>query len=136
MVHTPDVVTLELVRPPLWPDKSDAQVRAEILRRVTVRENAAEKLRRADGRRVLGMKRVRAQHWSAMPTLREDMFGPVPKAAGSRWARREAEQRDRAFVRAYREARARWKAGERDVEFPYGTFLLREMFDVRCAGPP
>jgi REP element-mobilizing transposase RayT len=133
---TPETVTLELVRPPVWPDKSDAEVRAEVLRRVAARERAADKKRSEDRRRALGMKRVRAQHWAAIPSKREDLFGPVPRAAGDRWARRAAEQRDREFERAYREARARWRSGERDVEFPFGTFLMREMFDVRCAGPP
>jgi hypothetical protein len=133
---TPERVTLELVRPPVWPGKSDAVVRAEVLRRVAAREKKAEQRRSSQYRKPLGMKRVRAQDWNAIPKQREDMFGPVPKAAGDRWARTEAEQRDREFVRAYRVARARWRAGERDVEFPYGTFLMRELFDVRCAGPP
>ena len=134
--RTPDSVEFKLVRPPVWLDRSDEEVRAEVLRRVAVREAAAEAKRAAKGRRVLGMKRVRQQHWNDIPNSRDDMFGPVPKAAGSRWAVREAKQRCRAFVREHREALVRWLDGELDVVFPYGTYLMRVRYRVRCAGPP
>jgi len=40
------------------------------------------------------------------------------------------------FRRAYREAWRRYRAGERDVVFPYGCYLMRVRHDVRVAAPP
>lgn len=135
-LRTPESVELELVRPPVWQGKSDIEVRAEIMRRVGEHERKAEAKRAEAGRRVLGMKRVRAQHWNDLPRKRDDMFGPVPVAAGSKWAKREARKRNWRFVEAYREARQAWLGGDSDVVFPYGTYLFRERYGVRCAAPP
>ena len=46
------------------------------------------------------------------------------------WER--AWERDRAFVKAQREARRRYVRGEREVEFPAGTYWMRVQFWVRC----
>ena len=89
------------------------------------------------GRRVLGMRRVRAQHWNAMPETTESMFGPVPKASGdNKWARIEVLQRCGRFRSAYEAARDAFRAGERNVEFPCGTWMMRKRFNVRCASSP
>lgn len=43
----------------------------------------------------------------------------------------------RNFRAAYREALLRFRAGERDVVFPFGTWMMRVIYGVRCAtGPP
>jgi hypothetical protein len=44
--------------------------------------------------------------------------------------------RNREFVAQYREARKEWLAGVGDVVFPFGTYLMRVLHGVRCAGPP
>ena len=116
------------MRPPILPKLSDAELRAEVLRRAHERERKAEAVRRQEGRKVLGMKGVREQHWAAIPQSRDDMFRPVPRAAGNKWAVEEAARRCEEFVADYREARGRWIAGEREVVFPRGTFLMRELF--------
>jgi hypothetical protein len=46
-------------------------------------------------------------------------------AAGNKWRRIEALQRLKSFIKAYRRAYARWKAGARRVLFPPGTYSLR-----------
>ena len=44
---------------------------------------------------------------------------------------------NKAFVRSYRQAHERRRAGSVDVEFPYGTYQLRTLKLVRCQqGPP
>ena len=53
-------------------------------------------------------------------------MGPIPKVSGkSKWARLEQWQLDAAFVSAYQEARKRYIAGQRDVEFPHGTWQMQ-----------
>lgn len=128
----PDTIEFVLVRPDGFPAMSDEELRAEVERRVTEREEGAEARRAEAGKRVMGMKRVKAQFWGAMPG-KEDLFGREPTvSASSRWARVEALARRRGFLDAYREARRRWLAGDADVVFPYGTWLLRRRFGVRC----
>ena len=63
--------------------------------------------------------------------------GFVPHiAAKSKWARIASIERMQAFREAYREARAAFLAGDRDVEWPYGTYKMRRIFGCPCAGPP
>jgi hypothetical protein len=50
-------------------------------------------------------------------------------AAANKWSRIEALLRLKSFVRDYREAWTRWKAGLRATLFPPGTYAL-----VRHAG--
>ena len=134
--RTPTSVKFKLVRPPVMEGATDAEVREEVRRRVGIAEAKAEAERVATGRRVLGMKRVSQQHWNDLPQKRDDLFGPVPKAAGNRWAVAEALRRSRTFLEQYREALSAWCAGERDVEFPYGTYLMRVRYAVRCGVAP
>ncbi len=134
---TPDEVSITLTRPPGFDEMSDEDLRDEVRRQVVVREAEAEDLRAEEGRRVLGMKRVRAQHWNDYPKKTENMFGPVPKASGkSRWAVLEALGRCAQFVAAYRRARGAFVAGDRDVEFPCGTWQMKKRFHVNCAASP
>ncbi len=136
-VVTPDRVELTLSRPPGFESMTAEALRDEVRRRVVVLEDQAERARRAEGRRVLGMRRVKAQHWSSYPERTESMFGPVPRASGSnKWARMERLQADGEFQASYRRARAAFVGGERDVEFPAGTWQMRRRFNVCCACPP
>ena len=42
----------------------------------------------------------------------------------------------REFRIAYARMRSRWMAGDRNVVFPAGTYLLRVIHGVPCAMPP
>ena len=134
----PEVVSFKLTRPPAHVGElSDAALRKKIRDEALKREDDAEQKRIEKGRKAMGMRRVLEQDWAAMPRKKEDLFGPEPKAAASsQWARVEALQRSRAFVAEYRECLARWIAGERDVVFPAGTYLMRRRFDVNCTTAP
>ena len=131
---TLEQVELRITRPKIHLDLSDAALREEVRRQVVGLEAKADKVRQESGRRVLGMRRVEKQHWNALPSQREDMFGPEPAAAGTnKWARIEQLQQRRAFIEAYRAALARYMDGDRDVVFPLGTWLMRRRFNVKCA---
>ena len=97
----------------------------------------AEGEREAKGWKVLGMRPVTEQHWADFPDKTEPRFGTVPKASGSnKWARMEVLQRCARFQEAYAEARDAYVAGDREVEFPCGTWLMRRRFNVRCTASP
>jgi len=53
-------------------------------------------------------------------------------AARSQWTRIETIRRNRDFLAAYREARARWLSGA-EVPFPVGTYWLRRFAHVPLA---
>jgi REP element-mobilizing transposase RayT len=90
----------------------------------------------SSGRSFLGIRRVLSQDPLASPRTLEPRRNLSPRvAARDPWKRIEALARLRAFQRAYRDARARFIAGVRDVLFPAGTYLLRVMHGVRCEAP-
>jgi REP element-mobilizing transposase RayT len=129
----PEKVTLTLTRPDIEPHLSDKALRQEIRDRLDKAELTFMKERKAQGRRVLGWRKVVAQHFLTEPSSGEDMFGRVPTfSADNKWARIEAAQRHKEFIRLYRKAREVFRKGVRDAVFPEGTWLLRQRYNVPC----
>ena len=82
----------------------------------------------------LGRARVLAQKPFARPAPGEPRRKLSPRvAARDKWKRIEALARLVGFLRAYRDAFASMRAGDRDAIFPAGTYLLRIEHGVRCA---
>jgi hypothetical protein len=124
----PAWVRLELVIPPELGDAED--VRRMLRERVAAAEALHNDRRRQEGRRVLGRRGVLQQSWQSAPDSDAPRRGLRPRvAARSVWTRIEALRRDRQFLRAYREARARWLAGD-PIPFPIGTYWLRRFANV------
>ncbi|HVK87294.1 MAG TPA: hypothetical protein VM513_24425 [Kofleriaceae bacterium] len=91
--------------------------------------------RRTRGRSVLGRRRVLQQSWRAAPTSHEPRRTLRPRvAARSKWARIEALQRNREFVREYRAAWTRWRGGLPAI-FPQGTYALARLAYVKVREP-
>lgn len=129
----PASVTLRLVIPPALGDP--AEVRRELRERVAEVERQVAAERARTGAPVLGRRAVLRQSWRSQPTSREPRRGLRPRvAARSKWSRIEALLRNRAFVKAYRDAWAGWRAGL-PVEFPIGTYWLRRFANVPIAAP-
>jgi len=89
------------------------------------------------GRGFLGHKRVtrvphtdRASSWEKFGKRR-----PTFVAAGDLEVAREKAAEKRTFECEHREALLRWRAGERDVLFPRGTWMMRRYHGVRCRAP-
>ena len=101
------------------------------------REAELSARRRATGQRVLGRRMILRQSHLDRPSAPEPRRRINPRVAcRNKWARIEALQRLRSFIDAYRDAWRRWRAGDPDVLFPYGTYALRVQSGVRCCGPP
>ncbi len=76
-----------------------------------------------------------AQNPFARPAPCEPRFGLKPRiAARDKWKRIEGLFRLGIFERQYRQSRLGWRPGIRDIVFPAGTYLMRIMHGVQCAG--
>lgn len=98
-----------------------------------VRDQVAAIERRNAGRSVIGRAALMRQSPFASPSTLEPRRGMSPRvAAVDTFKRLEAIQRNRDFVKAYRHARAAFKAGRATV-FPTGTYWLRRFAGVTVA---
>jgi len=124
----PATATLPLVLPSVLGDS--AALLAELRERVAAAEAAVAAERMQTGARVLGRRAILRQSWRDSPRSREPRRNLRPRvAARNVWARVEALCRNREFLTAYREARARWIAGDA-IPFPAGTYWLRRFASV------
>ncbi len=120
----------------LW---GEEETRRKIAEEVELQLTEAREKLRASGREVLGPARARR----ASPYRRAKSWEPFGKrdphfATGrGRVAERiEAARELVAFRREYRETWQRYKAGERDLVWPYGTYLMRVRHGARVAEAP
>ena len=89
---------------------------------------------RQEGRRFLGLKMLRRQHHTDSPQRSAPKGGISPRVASrDKWRRIELLKRARDFAHSYQDALVRFCAGEREVEFPAGTYQMRLHYGVRCA---
>ncbi len=131
--YLPDTVELELTAPPGF--ASAAEFRAQLSSALRELEEKHHRELAASGRRFLGEARVLAQSPFSRPTTGEPRFALKPRiAARDKWRRIEGLFRLKSFASEYRKAWARWRAGARNAIFPAGTYLLRVLHGVQCAG--
>jgi REP-associated tyrosine transposase len=125
----PESIDLELAVPTGF--DSAADFRDALEGGLAEREAAAAQERPA----FLGVERVLAQRPSATPAQEEPGGQLRPRvAARDKWRRIELLGRLKAFLESYQEALERWRAGERGTVFPAGTYWMRVVHDVACAG--
>jgi len=128
----PDRVTLQLTVPPGF--DSAEQFRVALEPALEFREAGARSRYKGRGG-FLGVDRVLAQKPFARPRPGEARRHLNPRIAGrDKWKRIEALGRLAEFLRAYRAAWNAKRAGARGTPFPHGTYLLRVLHDVPCAG--
>jgi hypothetical protein len=128
----PEVIAFSLAVPPGF--ESAEQFREEVVRALGAREDEARSRRRGRGG-FLGVARVLAQKPTARPASAEPRRTLRPRiAARDKWKRIEALGRLVDFLYSYRRAWLAHCAGEDDVMFPCGTYQLRVVHGVPCAG--
>ncbi|MBX3466693.1 MAG: hypothetical protein KF878_07335 [Planctomycetes bacterium] len=130
----PERVRLRLVRPPGLDDLDDDAVRALVSERVSAKVAEIHARREAEGLGpFLGREAVLLQDPEGVPGPSKPGFGLNPRVAcRDRWRRAELLEDLVEFWRAHQEAAARFRAGERGVHFPAGTYGYRVLFGVRC----
>ncbi len=131
--YLPDALELELPTPRGF--RSAEEFQASLSAELRGLEERHHRDFAAQRRRFLGVRRVLAQSPFARPRPGEPRFKLNPRIASrDKWKRIEALQRLNEFARQYREALLAWRSGVREVVFPAGTYLLRIMHCVQCAG--
>lgn len=133
----PKSVELVFHKPPQFDHLTMEEYRELVANRLRAVEDELIAKRRAEGRKVLGRKQVLRQSHEDSPRSLEPRRVRRPRlAAKSVWRRLEAIRRLKSFVKAYAEALAEWRRGNRNVEFPYGTYAMRVFHGARCATAP
>jgi REP element-mobilizing transposase RayT len=130
----PERVRLAITRPPGFDDLSDAGFRALLAERVAARVAELHERRAREGKvGWLGVDAILAQHHEDSPgsTWPDGSLNPRV-ACRDKWRRIELLEAEVSFWAEHAEARARFRAGERDVLFPAGTWWLRVHLGARC----
>jgi putative transposase len=133
----PDEVRLEFVRPTIFSGMSDAELSAQLRDAIAAHVRRSRQDRQRRGLRFLGREAVLRQAFSSAPQTPAPRRNPSPRVAcKSTSARVRAIQQMTMFVKEYGAARRSWRAGNRNVTFPAGTYALRIHAGVACAQAP
>jgi REP element-mobilizing transposase RayT len=128
----PDRVTLQLTVPPGF--ASAGEFRSELESALDRREADARSRYKGRGG-FLGVARVLQQKPFGRPAPGEPRRGMNPRVASrDKWKRIEALGRLAQFLKSYGAAWVARRRGATDALFPHGTYLLRVLHDVPCAG--
>ena len=150
--HWPKEVELELVRPEIRGELTDEELYQEVRKGLEEREREIEK-ERGGRKSFLGIRKAEKMSWRTKlkhdgqkrkngkkGAKREeeggDRLGPTVILCKDPVRRKELEEEYVQFLIAHEEARLAFARGERDVEFPEGTYLMKERYNVRCAQAP
>jgi hypothetical protein len=129
----PHEATLQLVRPPIYRELDTRELDALLVQEVGKRVRRARGEMRQVGKSFLGPKTVLRQATSAQPKTPEPRRNLSPRIACKSTEHRVRALNDlKRFLGRYREAWARWRNGDRQVEFPFGTYAMRLRDGVRC----
>ncbi len=128
----PESLALPLTIPFFFADQRGYLDALRALLASRLKELEVERMR--EGRQVLGREAVGVTPCTARPTTPKKTFGRRPKfSALTRAAWQKALDRLRGFRAAYRSAYSAWRSGDRDVEFPPGTWWLARHAAVAVA---
>ncbi|MBI4616350.1 MAG: hypothetical protein HY720_22255 [Planctomycetes bacterium] len=114
-------VALRLPVLPAWAHLSSGERARRFRELVAEQERTLRAERRKEGRSVLGVQAILRQDPFARPQNTKHSPRPLCHASTPE-AREEYRQAYQAFLALYRQASARYRAGERDVQFPLGSF--------------
>jgi REP element-mobilizing transposase RayT len=130
----PDHAALVLVAPPGF--ASSCAFQRAVRSALHVRESIAARQIISASRNFVGATTVMHQRTSTRPRDSEPRRALRPRVASLDKVRRiQALGHLVAFLEAYRRAFAAWRAGDLEVVFPRGTYLMRVLHGVRCASP-
>ncbi len=133
----PDEITLTLVRPPGFEDLTDDELEERIAEQTMKLEDGARDKADAKGASFLGRKNVMRTSRYACAKGKEKSFRIIPAvAARDAEARIQRIEENLAWRERYVTARDLFVGGERDVVFPYGTYMLPRLFGANVEAAP
>jgi len=133
----PDRAQLRLTLPPALESIGEERAVRAIEKRREEKETFARARCKARGIPFLGRRRILAQSPFASPNTREPRCQLSPNVAcRDRWKRIELLQKRKDFQAEYRECYVRFRAGDRSVVFPEGTWGPVVLYGARAVGWP
>lgn len=114
-----------LHRLPGFAQLSDAQLDEKLADEVAEKKSRLIAFLKQEDIRVTGWRKVTREHYARTPSSPDELFDRGPTFAASTQERRDRLERELdEFRAAYYAALRRYRDGEDNVEFPYGTWLL------------
>jgi hypothetical protein len=136
----PDEIELAITMPTQLVEEYGSEDAARAVLQTAVDQGIAEAhaFNEKRGRGYLGAKRVLRTPFTARANSWEDFGSRLPcfVAAGDPEAAARAVAELRAFNAKYDDSWRRWKAGDRSVVFPYGTWKMWFCHGAMRAPPP
>ena len=134
--HWPDHATLRMHRPRGFEQLPDNELAILIRDQIADQERQARAKLKAENRKFMSRRRVLAQSRYDAPNKAPEGGDIVPTVAcKDRELRIERLRANKGWYLQYVESRRRWRAGEREVVFPYGTYLLVRQHSVNVEEP-
>lgn len=130
----PEEVELTLTMLPALRDRPHAEAVQILEEAVVAEESRARAANRAKGVKYLGRRGIRKLNPFDSPTTQRKSGELNPRIKC-----KDPQQRKTALAQLkqhwsdYRVAFARYRQGDKDVEFPAGTYRMRVVYGVRCA---
>ena len=133
----PQRASLTIVPPPVS-DEMGAPAFQKALSAAIQRHLEQARQSNADNRRpYLGVRGVMRQAHCDSPNSWTPRRGLRPRvAAKNKWRRVEVLRRLKEWYQAYRQAFDAWRAGDREILFPHGTYAMRLREGVACVEAP
>ena len=129
----PEEAVLVMTRPPGYEEWSDEELAGVIKAAIDEREQQFRDRYDRAGKKFMGRRRVLEQPRHTSARTPERKFGISPRVGcANKWARIERLQSDKRWLNGYCAALSSWRAGNRDVEFPAGTYKMRVVHGARC----
>jgi len=133
----PASAELRIVPPPDVREDEREQWREQVHAAVDAAAREARGAVRREGKKFLGAAKVMAKSFLARATSYEDKGQLMPIVAANDPQVLKAElAAEREFQVSYRRALDAWRAGDRTVVFPYGTWWMRVHHKVEVAAAP
>ena len=130
----PEVAELKIHQPPSHENMRAQAYEKRVAAEVAQREQIIACEMQEAGQSFMGMDAVLRQAHSDKPKIFEPRRKLNPKfSAIDKWLRIDVIKRYKRFVSDYIQARDAFKAGNRDVFFPFGTYALRIHLGVNVA---
>lgn len=130
-------VEIPIILPPgVQPDEAPG-FRDAVTAMLEQSERAAQERMRQERRKFLGAERAKRISYLEKPAEekpREQLDPTFAAGRGNPEARKKAAAEKRAFQEQYRIALKEWRAGNRGILFPEGTWQLRVFHNARTIG--
>jgi len=129
----PEKVRMKLCPPPGFSHMSPREFSDMIAKKLKEKEDEIQKEFKAQGRKFMGAKRVKAQSPESRPKTKKPRRQINPRiACEDKSERIKLLLARKQFQAEHKEALEWFCAGKRDVVFPSGTYKMQEFFNVNC----